>query len=524
MKILIDNIELAPGEPERRIALLVRERLGLDADPDWSVDHRSLDARDKGRIVYRYRVLVELPEQAARSALAVPGVRQYEPRTAGPAPRARGGLSVVIVGAGPAGLFCALRLIDAGARVTVLERGRPVGERMRDIHSLREGGTLDPDSNVLFGEGGAGAYSDGKLTTRIHRGEVEWFFRTMVDCGAPAAILYEARPHIGTDGLVPLLANIRKLIEESGSRILFGERVSGFIREGGRAAGVLTAGGGEYRANAVVFATGHSARDAYDLLSRERIALEKKGFAVGVRVEHPARLIDRIQYGGMADRGLLPAADYRLAFNNRQSGRGVYSFCMCPGGEVVNASSEAGALCVNGMSYAARDGKYSNAAIVVSVSAEDLGPSPLAGIEFQRMIERKAFEAGGGGWMAPAERIGSFLAGGRDVRAPETSYRPGVRAARVRDYLPGWIADELALALKSFDRKMKGFIGDEGVIIGAETRSSSPVRVVRGANLQSVSLPFLYPAGEGAGHAGGIVSSAVDGIRAADAICLATGT
>ncbi len=523
MKIIIENIELPPGEPEQRIASLIRDRLGLDKEPQWSIERRSLDARDKGRIVYRYRIMAELPEHSGRAALSLPGVRPAERRESGPYPRAPEGLSVIVVGAGPAGLFCALRLVGAGARVLVLERGRPVEQRMRDIHALKEGGSLNPESNVLFGEGGAGTYSDGKLTTRIHRPEVEWFFQTMVDCGAPPAILYEARPHIGTDRLVPLLGNIRRRIEDAGSTVRFGERVTGFIREGGRATGVITATGGEHRASAVVLATGHSARDVYDMLMSEKVALEKKGFALGVRIEHPAGLIDRIQYGGAAGKWRLPPADYRLTFNNRQSGRGVYSFCMCPGGEVVNASSEGGMLCINGMSYSGRDGKHSNAALVVTVSPDDLGPSPLAGVEFQREIERKAFEAGGGGWKAPAERVRSFLDGRPDTGAPVTSYLPGVRPARVRDYLPGWMADELALALKSFDRKMKGFIGDEGVLIGAETRSSSPVRVVRGADLQSVSLPSLYPVGEGAGHAGGIVSSAVDGIRAADAICAAAG-
>lgn len=523
MKLVIDNIEIPPGESADAIGPILREHLGLRSDPEWIIEHRSLDARDRRRIVFRYRVAVDLQEETARAALALPGVSVHEPRACPPAPRSPKGLEVVIVGAGPAGLFCALRLIDAGARVSVLERGRPVEERMAHIRALKETGRLEAESNVLFGEGGAGAYSDGKLTTRIHRPEVEWFFRTMVECGAPPEILYEARPHIGTDRLVPVLGAIRKRIEEAGSLIRFGERVTGFVRESGGAAGVLTAGGGEYRGKAVVMATGHSARDVYEMLAREGIALEKKGFAVGVRVEHPARLIDRIRYGDAAGNGLLPAAEYRLAFNDARSGRGVYSFCMCPGGEVVNSSSEKGMLCVNGMSYAARDGKFSNAAIVVSVAPSDLGEGALAGIEFQRGIERAAYEAGGGSWTAPAERIRTFLFGGKDERVPETSYRPGVSPARVRSYLPGWVADALALGLKSFDRKMKGFIGDEGVIIGAETRSSSPVRVVRGVDLQSVSLPFLYPVGEGAGHAGGIVSSAVDGIRAADAICAAIG-
>jgi uncharacterized FAD-dependent dehydrogenase len=402
--------------------------------------------------------------------------------------------------------------------VELFERGGKVEERLRDIHAVTHQGVLNPESNVLFGEGGAGAYSDGKLTTRIHRPEVEWFFGRLVECGAPGSVLYEQRPHLGTDRLVPLIRELRKRLEEAGVALHFNERVIDIISDGVSVRGVRTAGGGEFLAEAVVLASGHSARDVYPMLVQRGVALEKKGFAVGVRAEHPAELIDVMRYGKPSREAGLPPADYFLSFRNRRSGRSVYSFCMCPGGEVINSSSEEGLLCVNGMSYSARDGTRSNAALVVSMGAADIPGGPLDGIEFQRGIEALAFSAGGGGYHAPAQRITSFVRGNKGSGLPAVSYRPGVREAPVRSYLPDWIATEIALALKSFDRKMRGYLSDEGVLIGAETRTSSPVRIPRGEDMQSVSLRGLYPAGEGAGYAGGIVSSAVDGIRAADKI------
>ena len=520
MKLVLENIELVPGLPEERIEEAIRAGFSPSCGFTWRILRKSLDARDKKNIIYRCRVLVELPDKAGRALLGRDGVTLFEEeqRSGGPQ-RISGELSVIVVGSGPAGLFCALRLVEAGARVTIVERGRKIDERTRDLDSLRLSGTIDPESNVLFGEGGAGAYSDGKLVTRIHRPEVAEFFNYLAELGAPHEIQYEHRPHLGTDRLVPLIRALRARIEKSGGVYLFNERVTGIISREGRALGVHTASGRDLLSDAVVLATGHSARDVYEILARSGIALEKKGFAVGARVEHPAELISFIQYGKAALKKILPAADYRVSFKNPASGRGVYSFCMCPGGQVINSSSEEGMLCVNGMSYSNRSGAYSNAAIVVSVRESDIPGGPLEGIAFQRRIESQAFLAGGGGYHAPAQRITSFLDGRVDEALPPVSYEPGGRPADVRSYLPAWVVEEIARALKSFDRSMKGFICDQGTVIGAETRSSSPVRIPRGEDFQSLSLKGLFPAGEGAGYAGGIVSSAVDGMRTADAVC-----
>ncbi len=518
MKLVFDDITLSPCEGEERLGAKIALSHGIAEPAVISILKKSLDARHKRRIVYRYKLLAEVPDSVAREVLKHPRVRPYVPEPQAPALIAQAtGLEVIIVGAGPAGLFCALRLIEAGATVTVLERGAPVEKRLHDIQDLKASGTLDPESNVLFGEGGAGTYSDGKLTTRIHRPETAWFFRTLVECGAPESILYEQKPHLGTDRLAPLLRRIRERIHAAGSRIVFHARVVDFLSAHGALQGVLTQDGEAYRGSAVVLATGNSARDMYALLLSKGFHLEKKGFAVGLRIEHPRKLINAIQYGPMAEGPLLPSAEYALSFTNRATGRGIYSFCMCPGGEVINASSEQDRLCVNGMSYAARDSAFSNAALVVSVHPSDLPDHPLSGIEWQRRLEAGAYTEGGSQFTAPAQRITSFLNGRLDTDLPESSYRPGVRAA-VHAYLPDWIVDELRTALRVFDTRMRGFITREGVLIGVETRTSSPVRITRDANYEALNRPGLFPIGEGAGYAGGIVSSAVDGIRAADAI------
>jgi uncharacterized protein len=523
MKLLIDNIELLPHENEESLGEMLRALFGMPEPFRYTIIRKSLDARNRSHIVYRYRVEADLPDGYAASIAGIPGVSPADESPKAPAPRLGGSRSVAVVGSGPAGLFCALRLAEAGASVTIFERGRRVDERLGDIMRLKSEGVLDAESNVLFGEGGAGTYSDGKLTTRIHRPEVEWFFSTMVELGAPPSILYEQRPHLGTDHLVPILKNMRGRLLAGGAVLRFGERVTGLVTREGRVAGVRTAAGDELPADAVVLATGHSARDTYLMLEKAGVALEKKGFAVGVRVEHPAELIDFIRYGDYALKKIIPPADYLLTARNERSGRGVYSFCMCPGGEVINSSSESGMLCTNGMSCSRRDGRFSNAGIVVQVGVDEIEGGPLAGIDFQRRIEESAFRAGGGGFIAPAQRMTDFIAGKRGVSLPESSYLPGLAYAPLVAFLPGWIAEDIAFGLKCFDRKMKGFIAHEGIIIGAETRTSSPVRITRGSDFQSVSHQGLYPAGEGAGYAGGIVSSAVDGIRVADGIVCALG-
>lgn len=520
MKLVFDDIVLSPTEAEARLGAIIAGRYGIGIPAEICILKKSLDARHKRHIVYRYRILAEIPDAAARALLKHRGVSPFSPGPPAPAMITKAsGLEVIIVGAGPAGLFCALRLIEAGAKVTILERGAPVEERLHDIKALKATGVLRPESNVLFGEGGAGTYSDGKLTTRIHKPETGWFFRTLVTCGAPETILYEQKPHLGTDRLVQILIRIRERILTSGSKIVFHARVDDFLYEHGKLRGVMTRDGQACRAASVVLATGHSARDVYALLLSRGFALDKKGFAVGLRIEHPRALIDAIQYGPLAEGSLLPSAEYTLAVKHRATGRGVYSFCMCPGGEVINASSEQNRLCINGMSYSARDSEFSNAALVVSVHPSDLPEHPLSGLEWQRFLEAGAFTAGGFGFTAPAQRITSFLEGRLDTDLPESSYQPGLRAA-LHTYLPDWITEELKRALRFFDDRMRGFITREGVLIGVETRTSSPVRVTRDANYEAINHPGLFPIGEGAGYAGGIVSSAVDGIRAADAIVM----
>jgi uncharacterized protein len=518
MKLLIDNITLRPGEKEERLGEIIRDRFGIDFDFDFIISRKSLDARKKERIVYRYRVVIDVPDDRAKVLLEEKDIGVYTEKTF-PATVINSAVEkVIIAGTGPAGLFCALRLIEAGARVEMFERGKRVEERMKDIEILESRGILDERSNVLFGEGGAGTYSDGKLTTRIRRPEIDWFFRTLVDLGAPSSILYDAKPHLGTDRLRGIMKNIRDRILASGSVIYFHESVDECVIHQGALHGIKTSGGREIKADRLVLATGHSARDTYAMLEKNGVVLEKKGFAVGVRIEHPADLINKIQYGDSSYSGELPAADYALAYNNPRTGRGVYSFCMCPGGRIINSSSEEERLCTNGMSFSKRNSPYSNAAIVVTVKPEECGPGLLEGIGFQRMIEGGAFSAGGGLFSAPAQRVTSFLNGRVDADLPAVSYRPGVVPVDLGRFMPGWIADELKAGILHFNARMKGFVTGQGILIGAETRTSSPVRISRGEDYQSVSARGLYPVGEGAGYAGGIVSSAVDGIRCADRI------
>lgn len=513
MTSLILELDLLPGQGEEKLVALASKKFHAPLTL-VRILKKSIDARKKDRVVVKYRVVFGV-SAGDRDRLVKQGAEVWVPETAEKAPRATSRPRVVIVGAGPAGLFCALRLLERGVTCTILEQGKAVDERHRDIERLRAEGTLDPESNVVFGEGGAGTYSDGKLTTRIHKPGITWVFDRLVDHGAPEAILYDAKPHVGTDVLSVVVASIRRHLLAGGTKVLFGQRVTSLVSQGGRIAAVQTARGDEFGANAVVLACGHSARNLYETLAASPISLERKGFAVGVRIEHPAGFLNRAQYGAFADR--LPAADYRLSWNNPTTGRGTYSFCMCPGGEVVNSSSEPGLLCVNGMSYSRRDLPRSNAALVTTVSPTDGPPGILGGLEFQRTLERGAFAAGGGGQTSPAIGARAFLDRKTPARLPETSYEPRVVPADFDAFLPAFVAAELRLALADFDRKIPGF-SDQGTLIGVETRTSSPVRILRGDDFQSPGLRGLFPAGEGAGYAGGIVSSAVDGVRIADSL------
>jgi len=434
----------------------------------------------------------------------------------------------VIIGGGPAGLFCAYQLARAGVASIVLDRGKPVQARRRDLRGLTRYGRVDPDSNYCFGEGGAGTYSDGKLYTRAHkRGDVRDVIEILTVHGAPPEILVDARPHIGSNKLPRVVTALRERLTGLGVEFRFGARVTGLRVEGGRVRGVTLAAGEDLDADEVVIAAGHSARDVFAIAASAGLRLEAKPFALGVRIEHPQPLIDRIQYGRAAGHARLPAAAYRLA-HTPPDGRGVFSFCMCPGGWVVPAATETDGVVVNGMSLSRRDSPYANSGIVVSVEVADLpgaGADPLAGVEVQRAVERAAAVAGGGMLRAPATRVMDFLAGRGSTTVPATSYEPGLAAGDVSEVLAASgleLGARLRDALGVFDRQLRGFASEDAVLIGVESRTSSPVRVLRDpVTLCSVTVAGAYPTGEGAGYAGGIVSAALDGIRVARAIIAA---
>jgi uncharacterized FAD-dependent dehydrogenase len=473
------------------------------------VRRRSIDAR-RGAIAVRLKADVWCDEPAPPEELPRPDY-----------PVVRGSRRVVIVGAGPAGMFAALRLIELGIRPIVVDRGKDVQARRHDLAAVQKRGTVDPDSNYCFGEGGAGTYSDGKLYTRAtKRGSVDGVLRTLVAHGAPADILVEAHPHIGSNRLPRVVAAMRHSILEAGGEVHFGTRVTGLVRDAsGRARGVTTAAGDEITGDAVIVAAGHSARDVFELLQHAGVRLEAKPFAVGVRIEHPQPLIDRIQYHGPRH-PKLAAASYRLAAT--VDDRGVFSFCMCPGGFIVPAATCNDEVVVNGMSLSRRDSPFANSGIVVAVETADLEPfrehGPLAGVALQRSLETAAARAGGGMQRAPAQRLTDFLAGRQSADLPPCSYHPGLTAAPLHEILPPGIVTRLQGGFRSFGAAMRGYLTGEAVLVGFETRTSSPVRLPRdNATLTHPEVAGLFPCGEGAGYAGGIVSAALDGIRVADA-------
>lgn len=474
---------------------------------------RSIDARQRNVVVnLTVKVHVDTVDEAAVAFVPV----EYRP-VDGPA-------QAIVVGAGPAGLFAALELIEAGIRPIVLERGKDVDSRRRDMVAINRTGTVDPDSNYCFGEGGAGAYSDGKLYTRSKkRGPVDKVLRILHQHGAQPEILVDAHPHIGTDRLPAVIKAIRETIIACGGEVHFGTKVTGLIMDGNRADGVTTADGREWH-GPVILATGHSARDVYHMLADSGIAIEPKGIAVGVRLEHPQELIDRIQYHSPKGRGkYLPAAEYSLL--TRVDGRAVYSFCMCPGGYIIPAASAPGQLVVNGMSPANRGTRWANSGMVVEILPEDIpdGADPkenaLKMMRFQEKIEHDFFEASGHTQQAPAQRMADFVEGRESATLPRSSYPPGLISARVDRLLPHGVARRLQEGFRVFGAKQRGFLTNEAVLVGDETRTSSPVRIPRDREtMRHISVEGLYPCGEGAGYAGGIVSAAIDGMAVAHAI------
>ncbi len=474
------------------------------------IRRRSIDARQR-RVMVNLSVIVHVDSYDAAAdtveTIAYPDISA--------APQA------IIVGAGPAGLFAALELIELNVRPIVLERGKDVDSRRRDMVAINREGTVDPDSNYCFGEGGAGAYSDGKLYTRSKkRGPVEKVLRIFHQHGAQADILVDAHPHIGTDRLPAVIKAIRQTIEASGGEVHFGSRVESLITEGSEVTGVKCADGSEYH-GPVILATGHSARDVYRYLVDSGITVQPKGIAVGVRLEHPQALIDRLQYHSPEGRGkYLPAAEYSML--TRVDDRAVYSFCMCPGGYIIPAASAPGQLVVNGMSPANRGTQWANSGMVVEILPEDVPgnpDNPLRMMHYQEEIEHTFFEAAGRTQQAPAQRMLDFTQGRQSDTLPRSSYPPGLISARMDRLLPSPIARRLSEAFKVFDSKQRGFLTNEAVLIGDETRTSSPVRIPRDPDtLTHITHTGLYPCGEGAGYAGGIVSAAIDGIMTARAL------
>ncbi|HEY3353368.1 MAG TPA: FAD-binding protein [Polyangia bacterium] len=503
------EIFLSPDEVDGDVGARALRVCGLDpATSHARVLRRSLDARKGWPLGFRYVVACGPGPAPAGTLPALP-----------PAPPTRA--RVVIVGSGPAGSFAALRLIEAGARVSIVELGRQVPARRHDIARLVHDGALDPTSNYCFGEGGAGTFSDGKLYTRTKdREAVRAVLGTLVRFGADAEILIDSRPHIGSNRLPKVLLGLRARLLALGCDYHWADPVVDLAVRGGRVTGVRLRSGADLEADAVLLAAGHSARPLYAALAARGVALTAKDFAVGVRVEHPQPLIDEIQYGRLARHPRLPAAFYEVS---AQAGdRGVYSFCMCPGGWVVPAATEPDGICTNGMSMSRRDSPLANAALVVTVRPTDHAGGPLDGVELQRQLERAAFGLGGGAQRAPAQRARDFLAGRVSADLPRSSYLPGVTSADLAAALPPFVTAALKVGLKQFERRLPGFLSADALLVAVETRTSSPLRIERDrATRVSPTHPGLYPVGEGAGYAGGIVSAAIDGLRTADAIMAA---
>jgi uncharacterized protein len=532
----IPELKLPLGHEEAAIKARISRELGTRPDniESFRIERKSFDARDRDniRVVYAIRVSLNAaievrPKRGGSSFAIVAPAETVDKEREYQFPVVMRDLAErpLVVGAGPAGLFAALLLAEQGYKPLVLERGDPVEIRAEKVRSFWETGSLDADSNMQFGEGGAGTFSDGKLnsTGKDKLGRNAKVLAEFIAAGAPEEIAYSNKPHIGTDYLVRVVANMRKKIEGLGGEVRFRSWVSSLVVEDGRVVGVVVNGEEEIRAGAVALAPGHGARDLFESLERGGIPMERKAFAIGVRVEHPEEMIARNQYGEAWKHPSLPVADYKLT-HRAADGRGVYSFCMCPGGTIVNASSEAGHVVCNGMSDFARDGRNANSAIVVQVGPEDFGGGgPLAGVAFQRQWEELAFKAGGGDLSLPVQTLADFAAG--RVSAALSSIKPDVRGlwrlGEISGALPPYVSRDIVEAMAAFDRKIKGFAQPDTVLAGVETRTSSPVRILRDEACES-PIKGLFPCGEGAGYSGGIMSSAVDGIKVAEAI--ATGS
>ena len=524
----IKELALSLDHTDNDLRRLVAATLGIaqDALCKITIVRRSIDARARGSVMLIYTVDVLLSENVVVDRSV------FNNKSVTPAPEKAYHFSVtaphtqttppIVVGAGPCGLFAALLLARLGRRPVVIERGKPVRERMREVRAFWREGVLNPESNALFGEGGAGAFSDGKLATQIRDKEQrrDWIIRELIQAGAPEEIRFSSKPHIGTNNLIIVIQGIRATILELGGSIQYESRVTNLLLDQGRIRGVVVNDKEEICADQVLLATGHSARDTFDMLYENGVVMSPKAFSIGARIEHPQQLIDTSQYGKHAGHPRLGAAEYKAVWHCR-NGRSVYTFCMCPGGHVIAACNEPETVTTNGMSHFARKAPNANSGLLVGVTPDDYGNThPLAGVAFQRQWEKAAYVLGGGGYQAPVQLVGDLLAGrpSTGLGQVQPSYTPGVTPADLRNCLPQYVIDAWREAIPAIARRIRHFDLPDAVLTGVETRSSSPIRIERDATGQSISVRGLYPAGEGAGHAGGIMSAAMDGMRAAEQI------
>ncbi len=520
LNLIISNLQIPiekDGIDEYAHIASQKLKIGRENISITKILSKSLDTGNKEQFFYKVTLVVRIDDNSFENTQKLP---VYEEERSENRKTMQMKDRPIIVGFGPAGMFAALELIDRGIKPLIFERGKKIEERSVDVQRFIKERELDSESNIQFGEGGAGSYSDGKLFSRRNNNSsyVNRVLKTFIKFGAPEEIGYISKPHLGTDVLCKIVRNIRLYILERGGEILYRSKMTDILISEGKAAGIIINGEKEYLSSTIFIALGHSARDTFEMLHGKGVAIEQRPISVGLRIEHPVETINQMRYGDKYKNFPgLGAATYSLNYTNRSIRRGVYTFCMCPGGEVINASSDQGMMVVNGMSYSRRASSFSNAALVVTCHTDDYkSTSPLAGMEFQKDIERKAFHAGGGRGRVPGQNLMSFLGEKSSAGLNENSYKMGAVSADMKDIFPGFIVAELLAAFGKWKEDVPLFVSDQAILLGAETRTSSPVRIKRNERFESVNIKNLYPLGEGAGYAGGITSSAADAIRAVE--------